>query len=89
MDDKGCKIEVRIPYVPNFNNYEIKNIGDLLNGIKNLIKVRVLPYHNFASSKYDSLEIKNTLPPLLPTEEEINKAKAYLKTAIKKNVPIL
>lgn len=89
LDNKGCKIEVRIPYVPNFNDHEIEKIGRLLSEINNLVKVRILPYHNFANSKYDSLEIRNTLPLRLPTNEEINKAKTILKTTIGKNIPIL
>lgn len=89
LDKNGCKIEIRIPFVPKFNDYEIEKIGKLLSKISNLVKVRILPYHNFANSKYDCLGIKNTLPSKLPTNEEIDKAKTILKTTIGKNIPIL
>ena len=79
LDSLGCKIEVRIPFVPNFNDSEIEKIGKFLSELKNIIKVRVLPYHNYAGSKYDSLEIKNTLPSRLPTNEEVENAVSILK----------
>lgn len=80
LDKRGCKTEVRIPYVPNYNDMEINQIGNFLSSLNHLTKVRVLPYHNYASSKYQSLDIKNTLPPSLPSEEEIENAIKTLKT---------
>ena len=79
LDEKGAKIEIRIPYVPGFNDGEIENIGKFLSGLKNIIKVRVLPYHNYAGSKYKSLGLKNTLPKTLPTDEDIKNAVNKLK----------
>ena len=79
LDEKGAKIEIRIPYVPGFNDGEIENIGKFLSGLKNITKVRVLPYHNYAGSKYKSLGLKNTLPKTLPTDEDIKNAVNKLK----------
>lgn len=42
-----------------------------LKPLKNVKKVRVLPYHNYAGSKYKALGIENKLPKRLPTEQEI------------------
>lgn len=55
IDSCNKPIEVRIPFVPQFNADEIENIGRFLGEIKNLTKVRVLAYHNFAGSKYEAL----------------------------------
>lgn len=74
LDDMGCKIEVRIPYVPGFNDNQIEKIANFLGDFKNLVRVRVLPYHNYAGSKYASLGMVNTLPDNVPTTEEIAKA---------------
>jgi len=74
LDEKGCKIEVRIPYVPNYNSGQIEKIADLLSEIKNLTKVRILPYHNFAESKYKALGMESTLPEIIPTDEKIKSA---------------
>lgn len=74
LDEKNCKIEIRIPYVPEYNDGEIEKISEFLSELKNIIKVRVLPYHNYAGSKYESLGMENCLPKLLPTDEEMEKA---------------
>lgn len=79
LDESGAKIEIRVPYVPNLNDSQIEKIGKFLSGLKNITKVRVLPYHNYAGSKYDSLEIKNTLPKTLPTNKEVENAVSVLK----------
>ena len=52
----------------------MEKIGEILNSLNNLTKVRVLPYHNYAGSKYEALGIENTLPAILPNEEDVKKA---------------
>lgn len=71
IDDSGKKTEIRIPYVPSYNSEQVEKIAEFLRGLKNLTKVRILPYHNYASSKYKSLDMENTLPERLPTQLEI------------------
>ena len=87
LDKKGAKIEVRIPFVPNYNDGEIYKIAEVLKGINNLIKVRVLPYHNYSKSKYGALHIKENLPDILPTDTQLNNAISVIKSALKeKNI---
>lgn len=78
IDSCNKPIEVRIPFVPEYNNGEIDKIGKFLSTLKNRTKVRVLPYHNYAGSKYDSLGMENTLPEKLPECETIKTAIAIL-----------
>ncbi len=78
LDSCSAKSEIRIPFVPTYNAAQIKKIAAFLSMLKNIVRVRVLPYHNYARSKYDALNTENTLPPLLPTDEEINKAEYEL-----------
>ena len=73
------KPPVRIPFVPEYNSGEIEKMGELLSGLKNMTKVKVLAYHNYAGSKYQSEGMKNTLPEQLPTENELRLAKEKLK----------
>lgn len=74
LDDCGKQIEIRIPYVPGYNSDQIEKIADFMSDLKNLTKVRVLPYHNYAGSKYKSLNMENTLPEKLPSDNEIQDA---------------
>ena len=84
IDEQGKKIEIRIPYVPGLNDNQISKIAEFLSERKNVVKVKVLPYHNYAGSKYKSLDMENTLPDILPSAEEIKIAEACLK---KYNLP--
>lgn len=79
IDKSGAKTEIRIPYVPGYNDNQIDKIGSFLAQLKNVTGVRVLPYHNYAASKYAALGIEDTLPKTLPSEDEISKAKDILK----------
>lgn len=80
ISECGKEIEVRIPYVPKFNENQIEKIAFFLTQLKNISKVKVLPYHNYAGSKYNSLGIPNTLPEFLPNENEITHIKNIIKT---------
>ncbi len=78
IDSLGKKIEIRIPFVPEYNSNQIEKIAEFLRTLKNIKAVKVLPYHNYAGSKYAALNMENTLPQILPTEEEIKKAEEML-----------
>lgn len=79
IDSCNKAIEVRIPYVPDYNSDQIEKIAVFLKDLENLTKVRVLPYHNYAGSKYTSLAKKNTLPTQLPTDSEMEDARTILR----------
>ena len=79
LDRSGKNIEIRIPYVPNYNDDQIEKIAYFLAPLQNIKKIRILPYHNYAGSKYEALNIVNTLPERLPTDEEIKKAAEAIK----------
>ena len=79
LESKEAKTEIRIPYVPDYNDEEIEKIARFLKPFKNISKVRVLPYHNYAGSKYGALGIPNTQPERLPTEEEISHARSIIQ----------
>lgn len=85
LDKCGKKIEIRIPYVPEYNSNEINRIFDFLKNLKNVIKIRILPYHNYAGSKYEALSTENTLPEKIPNEKEIEKLQKQADMIIKKN----
>ena len=74
LDDRGIKTEIRIPFVPEKNADQMEKISQFLATLKHITMVRVLPYHNYAGSKYAALGMDNTLPELLPTEDQIQKA---------------
>lgn len=78
LDQCGKEIEIRIPYVPEYNSEQIKKVAVFLKDFKNLTKIRVLPYHNYAGSKYKALDMENTLPNKVPDKEEISIAEKIM-----------
>lgn len=80
IDSLGKALEVRYPYVPGYNSCEVEAIAEFLSGLKNLTKVRVLAYHNFAGSKYNSLDMENTMPETVPTNDEVEKARDLIRS---------
>lgn len=78
----GGKIEVRIPYVPGYNDDQVEKIAAFLGKLDHACKVRVLPYHNYAGSKYESLGMKCTLPERLPNDAEIDMARRILQSHV-------
>ena len=79
LDAQGKKIEIRIPYVPHYNDDQMEKIGAFLKTLQNVVRVRVLAYHNYAGSKYAALGMPQALPATLPTDEEIERAKAFFE----------
>ncbi len=80
LDAAGKQIEIRIPYVPEYNDTEIEAIAHFLAKLQHITKIRVLAYHNYAASKYRALEIQDKLPTRLPTDEELESARELLRT---------
>lgn len=79
LDSQGKQIEIRIPFVPNYNDNQIDKIGLFVSSLQNLTMVRLLPYHSYAGSKYVSLDMENTLPEKLPTLDELEAARTCLR----------
>lgn len=84
LDSQGKDVEIRIPYVPEYNDDQIEKIAVFLSSLKHITKVRVLPYHNFARSKYEALNMENKMPERLPSSDEIEKAKGTIVRIAKK-----
>jgi pyruvate formate lyase activating enzyme len=74
LDELGCRVEIRYPYVPGWNDGECEKIGAFLAELKHVRRIKVLGYHGFAAAKYDALSKENTLPAVTVTREDVQKA---------------
>ena len=54
-------------------------IAQFLADFKNITKIRILPYHNYAGSKYSALGMENTLPHIVPDAKDLEPAKAVIR----------
>ena len=78
LDECGKSVEIRVPYVPDHNDDQTEKIAAFLSPLRNVSRVRVLPYHSYAASKYSALGMENTLPERIPTNAEIKRAEEIL-----------
>ena len=78
LDSLGKRIEIRIPFVPGRNDGEAEKMAELIDPLHSIERVRVLAYHNYAASKYDSLGMANTLQERIPKDSEIAKFRERL-----------
>ena len=82
LSEAGKRIEVRIPLVPGCNDDDVTlhGIGKLL-GELNIEKVKVLPYHSLARSKYRALGMQDTMPDVAsPTDDRLHEVADLLKS---------
>jgi pyruvate formate lyase activating enzyme len=83
LDSVGASIEIRVPFVPGYNDGEIGAIAEFIAGLNNVKRVRLLPYHRFYESKYLSLGYASPTEIDLPSEKAIVEAKKTLERACK------
>ena len=78
LKSKGAAIEVRYPFVPDYNDNQAKKIAEFVGNTP----TRILAYHNYAGSKYAALGMENTLPETLPTDADIASARKYFQKSV-------
>lgn len=72
---QGKPVEIRVPFVPGMNDHETEQMAQILADIGGISLVRVLPYHPFAASKYESLGLEYTMPDATrPTRDMMTQA---------------
>ena len=62
LTKSGKMCEIRTPVVPGFNDGEVEKIKEFLKGLPNITAHKLLPYHDLARSKYQSLGLPDTMP---------------------------
>lgn len=64
LSKTGVSIEIRIPIIPDINDSEVAIVamGEFLRGLSNIIRVKLLPYHSYAGSKYTSIGLTCQMP---------------------------
>lgn len=88
IDSVGIPLEIRYPFVPTMNDGEVERIVDFIKELKNVKCVRVLGYHNYAQSKYDSLEMPYLLSEIVPPKKELTLVVERMKALGLENVDV-
>lgn len=66
INSRNIPSEIRVPYVPGFNDKQLDKIKEFVSRLSCVTALKVLPYHNYAASKYIALGMENTLPEMPP-----------------------
>lgn len=82
IDSCNVPFEIRIPIIPTVNENQIETIGHYLLKRKNLIKVKVLPYHDYAKSKYEALGLVYSIPEIKNADSIITKKAVHTLTSM-------
>ena len=84
LDKNNVPVWIRHVVVPwiTYNEKYLKELGKFIKTLKNVQKLEILPYHNLAVKKYESLNIEYKLKdtPVLTKEEGV-KAKEIILNA--------
>lgn len=69
----GVPVEVRIPCLPTVNDGDVlEAIAGFLRQVPSLTGVRLLPYHDFARSKFEAIGLEDTMPRVdKPSQERM------------------
>ncbi len=78
LDSVGAEIEIRIPFVPDYNDTEMEAVAHFLSPLRHVRGVKVLPYHRLSDGKYASLGLPPTPKIRIPSAEEVQKARDTL-----------
>lgn len=78
--ERGCKIEIRYPLVKGYNDGECQPIATALSEMHGITRIKVLRYHSFSGSRYEALNMPNTLPAVETTEDDVNAAVLTLRS---------
>jgi pyruvate formate lyase activating enzyme len=72
LSEQGASIEIRMPIVPTVNDSResIDLAAEFLAGLANAPAVRLLPYHRLGASKYERLDLEETMPEVEPPSPE-------------------
>ncbi len=71
LDRQGCNIEIRIPYIPAYNDDQPAKLSAFVKTLHHVTKTRILPYHDYACSKYRALDMPFSMHKIrIPTETE-------------------
>ncbi len=79
----GKPIEITMPVIPGINASasNIERTGQFLSRLKNIVNVKLLPYHLFARSKYSAVGHIDAMPDVpMPDKASIHQAAEILRS---------
>ncbi len=74
LNELGASVILRCPMIPGYNlsDEHFEAIASLAKSMTNILKVEVLPYHNFGKGKATEIGKTYCVDAVMPEGEEVN-----------------
>ena len=92
LDELGIPIEIRMPIIPGLNDSEenLSAAARFLSELKNVQRIKLLPYHRLGEGKYERLEMGYKLKDIKPPDKtEMEKLTEFMKSHIANETPVI
>ena len=92
IDQLGIPIEIRMPMIPGLNDSEenLSAVAQFLSDMKNVKRVKLLPYHRLGEGKYDRLDMEYSLVDIEPPDKErMEQLTEFMKSQIPNEIGIV
>ena len=92
LDKLNIPIEIRMPMIPGLNDSEdnLSAASQFLSEMKNIKRIKLLPYHRLGEGKYERLDMeykmKNIEPPDKARMEQLSE---FVKCRVPDEIPVL
>jgi pyruvate formate lyase activating enzyme len=83
ISDQGKAVEIRIPLIPGYNDSEagLRSAAEILRKVKSITRTVLLPYYDYAKTKYAALGMGDTMPRAeSPADEDLRRAAGILQS---------
>jgi pyruvate formate lyase activating enzyme len=91
IDELGIPIEIRMPTIPGINDTEenLLALCQLVDKVKSVERIRLLPYHRLGEGKYERLELEYRLKGLeTPKKERMEELVQFIKSNLNRDIPV-
>jgi len=92
LDELNISIEIRMPIIPGLNDFEgnLSAVSQFLSEMRNIKRIRLLPYHRLGEGKYERLDMEYKLKDLEPPgKARIEQLAEFMKSRIPREMPVL
>lgn len=92
LDELGIPIDIRIPVIPGLNDSEenLSAVAQLLSDMKNIQRVKLLPYHRLGEDKYERLDMEYTLKDIKPPDKmRMEQLTEFMKSSILNGISVI
>jgi pyruvate formate lyase activating enzyme len=84
-------VEIRIPTIPDINDDEdnLSEVCKLVNSVKSIERIRLLPYHRLGEGKYSRLDMDYKLKELEPPNKaRMDELVQFIKSRLSRDIPV-